>query len=115
MNKTYLRFTIAVLSILAAACSVAPERRPIIIADVISRRAAFDLACEATSIRVAEIGVKTYGAEGCGKRATYLLEDALGFPGNCDFNFGVTEDNFRAYCRAIMNSAASGEKGSTAR
>jgi len=35
-------------------------------------RAAFDLVCVGDSLQVQSIGERTYGVEGCGKRATYV-------------------------------------------
>jgi hypothetical protein len=35
-------------------------------------RAAFDLACPADSLQVQSLAERTYGVDGCGKRATYV-------------------------------------------
>ena len=56
----------------------------------VRKRAAFDLACPTEQVVVQEIGPETYGARGCGKRATYLTT------GDCR-EHGV--------CKAIQNGA----------
>ncbi len=50
-------------------------------------RAAFDLGCPAEKLEVAKLtgsavgpGLGTYGVEGCGKKATYALENDLNTP-----------------------------------
>jgi len=52
-------------------------------------RATFDLNCPSESIKTQELGFKTIGVVGCGKRATYILN------GEC---------SSKKSCQAIMNS-----------
>jgi len=53
------------------------------------RRATFDLDCEQEKIQLLELGSRTYGVRGCGKKATYLVD------GVC-----IPLDR----CQAVMNS-----------
>ncbi len=57
--------------------------------DTVLRRAEFDLSCTGHSIQTQDLGYKTIGASGCGKKATYILN------GEC-----LDQDS----CQAIMNS-----------
>lgn len=54
----------------------------------VSKRAAFDLNCK-QKISIIELGEKAFGAQGCGKRASYIMR------GPCD---GI------GMCQAVMNS-----------
>ncbi len=58
--------------------------------NTVLNRATFDLDCPSKSIKTQELGFKTVGVTGCGKRATYVLN------GECTSNKS---------CQAIMNSA----------
>ncbi|NVB84865.1 MAG: hypothetical protein HOV81_41225 [Kofleriaceae bacterium] len=60
----------------------------------VRKRAAFDLACPYQQVVVQEIGRETYGARGCGKRATYLTRGDCQEGGTCQAiqNGGVSED-----------------------
>ncbi|MCP3922444.1 MAG: hypothetical protein GY714_07660 [Desulfobacterales bacterium] len=46
-------------------------------------RAAFDFNCSKRSLKVQEIGIRTYGVTGCGKRATYIVRKGCISTGNC--------------------------------
>jgi hypothetical protein len=46
-------------------------------------RASFDLDCPTEQLRVQGLGGRSYGAAGCGARATYVLEGMCATEGNC--------------------------------
>lgn len=58
--------------------------------ETVSKRAPFDLNCEAQSITIHQLGARTYGVSGCDKRATYVLQGPCTAPGSI--------------CVAVMNS-----------
>ncbi|BBM00488.1 hypothetical protein GL2_05620 [Microbulbifer sp. GL-2] len=58
--------------------------------ETVSKRAPFDLNCNAQSIAVHQLGTRTYGVSGCDKRATYVLQGPCAGPGSP--------------CIAVMNS-----------
>ena len=60
--------------------------------DAVKNRAQFDLDCK--QIEVVDLGYRTFGATGCGRRATYLTE------GGC----GDTQFVGDTPCTAVMNS-----------
>lgn len=39
----------------------------------VMRRAEFDLECENGTLHVTELGANVFGAEGCGRRASYVV------------------------------------------
>ncbi len=51
--------------------------------DAVLSRAAFDLECPSNQLFVQELGVRTIGARGCGKRATYIAVGECSIPGTC--------------------------------
>jgi len=61
--------------------------------EAVVQRARFDLSCQ--DLNVQELGDRTFGVEGCEKRATYVTKGQCG-------NGGVTE------CTAIMNTDQKG-------
>lgn len=40
---------------------------------LITKQAAFDLSCSADQIKLSALNADTFGAEGCGKKASYIL------------------------------------------
>ncbi len=58
----------------------------------VQQRAAFDLVCD-DAIRVQELGRDTYGAIGCGRRASYYLQ-------YCD------DDHYVSACTVLLNGTA---------
>ncbi|WNZ57215.1 hypothetical protein QT397_07695 [Microbulbifer sp. MKSA007] len=58
--------------------------------ETVSKRAPFDLNCDAGSITIQQLGYRTYGVSGCDKRATYVLQGPCSGPGS--------------QCLAVMNS-----------
>ena len=57
--------------------------------NTVQARAAFDFNCSSESLKISELHPRTYGVEGCGKRATYLLD------GEC---------SIASTCKAVLNS-----------
>ncbi len=57
--------------------------------ELVERRAPFDLSCDASKVRYHEIGNDTWGASGCSKRVSYIVE---------------CRGAEAASCKAIMNS-----------
>lgn len=53
--------------LLLSSCATSNRR------DAVMSRAPFDLDCPASSIQVVDLGDKTFGAKGCGKKATYTV------------------------------------------
>lgn len=53
------------------------------------KRAAFDLDCPKEKLQIQELTTRTWGVNGCGKRATYITE------GEC---------SIESSCRPVMNS-----------
>ncbi|MDQ3034814.1 MAG: hypothetical protein M3Y87_20560 [Myxococcota bacterium] len=51
--------------------------------DSLKTRAAFDFGCDEQQIRVTNLGANTRGVEGCGHRATYVLDCSSYSFGNC--------------------------------
>jgi hypothetical protein len=45
---------------------------------IIATQAAFDLSCGADQIKLAALNADTFGAEGCGKKASYILVCTVG-------------------------------------
>jgi hypothetical protein len=45
--------------------------------ETLHARAAFDLNCDSSKLHLTELGVSTYGVDGCGKRATYVCKENL--------------------------------------
>jgi hypothetical protein len=60
--------------------------------DAVQKRAVFDLDC--AQVNVVQLGDRTFGVTGCGKRATYLTE------GMC----GATACISGCTCTAVMNT-----------
>ena len=85
----------AVLGLSFCACgpTVSGQREAVL------KRAKFDLECE--RVDVSELGDRTFGATGCGRRATYITEGSCGNP----MQGG-------GQCTAIMNSDSENVKSS---
>jgi hypothetical protein len=77
------------LAILVALTSCATANRR----DAVLTRAPFDLDCPRDQINVDELGDRTFGARGCGKKATYLTSRCW----SGDF----------AGCKAVLNGTSS--------
>jgi hypothetical protein len=44
--------------------------------DRLRTRAAFDMKCNADSLKLTEVGAASYGVEGCGQRQVYVCKEA---------------------------------------
>jgi hypothetical protein len=60
----------------SAACAVTGVRYDEIMTEKVSKQAAFDLDCPREQLSVTKIDRASFGATGCGKRASYLGADA---------------------------------------
>ncbi len=45
---------------------------------LITKQAAFDLSCSADQLKLSALNADTFGAEGCGKKASYILVCPVG-------------------------------------
>jgi len=85
MLARYLAFLILGTCLAASACATTAAR-----ADLVRKRAAFDLNCS-DPINVVDLGNgNAFGASGCGRRASYVVQCA--------------DYANRGTCTAIMNS-----------
>jgi hypothetical protein len=57
-------------AVLIAGCYSAVEMN----SDTLRSRASFDLRCSSDQLRVTELDNKVAGVEGCGQRATYIIQ-----------------------------------------
>ncbi|GAB2876452.1 hypothetical protein ACCI51_13615 [Microbulbifer echini] len=60
--------------------------------ETVMKRAPFDLNCDTKSMTIHQLDRRTYGASGCDRRATYILQGPCAGPGSL--------------CTAIMNTVA---------
>jgi len=51
--------------------------------NAVRNRAAFDLECPSDQLFIQGLGVRTIGARGCGKQATYITVGECSIPGTC--------------------------------
>ena len=66
----------------------------------VQRKAAFDFDCDQKDLRVQKIDSGTYGAIGCGKRATYVAKDSrICTPQN-------HEANIENHCEVVADMAS---------
>jgi hypothetical protein len=84
-----MKTSVAVMvCVLASGCATTEQRH-----NLVSKRAVFDLNCN-EPVQITELGNRIYGASGCGRRATYVMQ--------CyDSNIGS--------CTAILNSDSKSE------
>jgi hypothetical protein len=61
-------------------------------------RAAFDFNCAKEDIQVTPLDMRNFGAEGCGKRGTYVAQPAACNPET------LTEQGVDQLCAAVLNS-----------
>ena len=79
--------TVAAAGLLAGCVSAHTQ------AEAVMQRAAFDLECETGTLHVTELGSNVFGAEGCGRRASYVV---------------VCPGFLKASCTPILDSERSG-------
>ncbi len=66
MLKLCLLMTIGFLCLVSCSSTKVAESK-------VAKRAAFDFECKEEGITITEIDDRTWGASGCGRRATYLM------------------------------------------
>jgi hypothetical protein len=81
MLRNTLFYTAAALTALSACTGT--------MISVVRKRATFDLECPAQNLTITELSARTFGVEGCQKRATYLTQ------GEC---------SMESSCAAVLNS-----------
>ena len=77
------KFNILLITLLLSGCSSAP-----LFTETATKRAEFDLDCNASELIIQNIGGDSYAAKGCDKKAVY----------NCQCTFGVALQCTRAKC-----------------
>jgi hypothetical protein len=61
----------------------------------VTDKAAWDLECDKSKLKVTKISETSYGVEGCGKRASYIMSMC---------SSGVMSGYYASVCTAILNS-----------
>ena len=61
----------------------------------VTDKAAWDLECEKSELKVTKISETSYGVEGCGKRASYIMSQC---------SSGILSGYYASVCTAILNS-----------
>ena len=82
-----MRYSLLVVFVLSAGCGATASQ--------LKSRAAFDLHCNESSIRITKLDSRTRGVTGCGQRATYIE--------SCD----GPADSFARKCTWVLNSDSS--------
>jgi hypothetical protein len=67
---------------------------------VVKKQAAFDLQCSEDQIQVVQLADVSFGASGCGRRASYVPQDSGCFPEQ-------SEMSAKQFCTAVVASVAS--------
>ena len=84
-NSLILTSAVVVICLSFGACATASAEK-----DLVAKRAPFDLNCDESKIEYSEIGNETFGAAGCGRKASYIVE--------CGRRLDI------GGCKAILNS-----------
>ena len=88
--------SLVLVSIIITGCAISTERREEISLEKVRKRAAFDMNCKARKIKVQKIDGAAFGARGCGKKATYIIDGlSCGHP-------NVKESHFIKACSAVL-------------
>ena len=87
--------------ILLNGCAIGQKKFDEIMLAKVKTKAAFDFTCKATEIETSIIDNATYGAQGCGKKASYLPANIL-----CNEN-ARDEDWVRSSCPVMPASVES--------
>jgi hypothetical protein len=83
-----------------AGCPVGMEHFDAIMISKVRTKAAFDFECEKDTVQVSKIDNGSYGASGCGKRATYVGKDSqICWSGN-------SESNLTNFCQVVSDTFA---------
>ena len=89
------------IAIMLAACGTTHRYNDIMTAKV-KDRASFDFQCDKNEITVQKIGVSSFGASGCGTKASYV-----GITKHCT---GYYDDYVEDYCEIASDSFAPEQK-----
>lgn len=92
----YKKLSILVLAVTTASCSIMPGfAKESTRVEKSTAQAAWDLQCKESEIKITKISETAYGAEGCGKRASYVMI-------NC--SSGIMGGAYSSACKVIHNS-----------
>jgi hypothetical protein len=81
-------------------CAAGTQRFDELMIEKVRTKAAFDFQCPQEQLNVSKVDSGSYGAVGCGKRASYVGKDGLiCWPGN-------SESNLREYCQVVPDTFA---------
>ena len=92
MKKLVLSYFVITLT----ACAVTPQQYNEIMTTKVKERAAFDFECSKDTIEVQKIGITSYGAKGCGKKASYV--------GITKYCIGYYASDVENYCEIALDS-----------
>jgi len=70
-----MKALLMVFLVVSSACAVTELRYDQIMTEKVGKQAAFDLDCPREQLSVTKIDRASFGASGCGKRASYLGAD----------------------------------------
>ena len=98
MKKIVLGFVVTTLT----ACVGTTHRYNDIMTIKVKDRAAFDLQCDKADITVQKIGISSFGATGCGKKASYV-----GITKHCT---GYYDKQVEKYCEIASDSFSPDQK-----
>ncbi len=70
-----MKSLLVLMLVLSSACAVTGVRYDQIMTEKVGKQAAFDLDCPREQLTVTKIDRASFGASGCGKRASYLGAD----------------------------------------
>jgi len=86
----------SLLILLTACAGISPQRYNEIMTAKVKERAAFDFQCKKENITVQKIGITSFGAIGCGKKASYV-----GITGKCTSTY---ESHVEDYCEIASDN-----------
>ena len=99
MNKLIL---VSLVTLLTACAGMSPQKYNEIMTVKVKERASFDFQCDKKDIAVQKIGVTSFGATGCGKKASYV-----GITSDCSSPF---EGPVTKYCEIASDNFAPDQK-----
>ncbi len=80
--------------------TIGPDGFRQLLTPIVKKQAAFDLRCSEDQIQVTQIGDKSFGASGCGQRASYIPESTSCYPDQF-------ESTAKSVCTAVIANVAS--------
>jgi len=72
-----MKALLVLLLVLGSACAVTAVRYDEIMTEKVGKQASFDLQCPREQVSITKIDNASFGASGCGKRASYVGADRL--------------------------------------